>query len=251
MSAATIERRSSLARVPAAFRLQFAVPTTFITVPLIVFFSAWAVAIGIGLWLGRVRPEGPWTAADSFYAGASQAALWCLVIMAAMAGSHTYSFAMALSFSRRVYLLGAVLAFAAISFAYGAVFAVAAWIEEITEGYGQHVYTFALPYLTSEHGSVGAGLLAAVLCLTLMLVGFMVVMIYRRFGLLGTWSVIIAIVVLAAVSALLVTQFGSWARLWAWFVDQTSLSLSGWLLIPITAFTLLSYLLIRKATPST
>ncbi len=179
MSSEITDSRSSFARIPAAFRLQFVVRTTFVAVPLIVFFGAWAVAVGIGFWLHHL-PAGPFTAENPFYAGASQAALWCLVFMAAYAASHTFPFAMALSFSRRVYVIGTFLAFAAVSATFGVAFALAALLERATDGYGIHAYTFDLPFLTESSGIAGAGLLAAALCLMLMLFGFCVVILYRR-----------------------------------------------------------------------
>lgn len=255
MSTATTEKsmagqsRSSFARIPAAFRLQFVVKTTFVTVPLIVFFGAWAVAIGIALWLHRL-PAGPFTAEDPFHAGASQAALWCLVFMAAYAASHTFPFAMALSFSRRVYVIGAFLAFAAVSAVYGLAFALAALVERATDGYGIHAYTFDLPFLTDSAGIAGAGVLAAALCLLLMLFGFCVVILYRRLGLAGTWAVLLGVVVLLVVAAMLITTNEGWSQVWRWFGDQTTLTLSLWTLPAIGLLGAASYAMIRRAVPA-
>lgn len=52
----TTTRRSSFARVPAAFRLQFAVPYSFIWLPIIIFVLAWALTYGV---LGLVDSQIP------------------------------------------------------------------------------------------------------------------------------------------------------------------------------------------------
>lgn len=246
----TAQPRSSFARVPAAFRLQFLVKTHFIHVPLMVFFVAWAIALGIGFWLDRVRAQGSWTAEDPFYAGASQAVVWCLAFMAAYAASHTFPFSMALSFSRRVFVLGAYLAFAVVSAVYGAAFALVALLERVTDGYGIHSYTFDLPFLTESSGIAGAGALAAALCLMVMLFGFGVVIMHQRLGLTWTWTVLIGIGVIVILAAMLITTNDGWPAVGRWFADQTALTLALWTLPVSLLVGCGSYALIRRATPA-
>lgn len=249
-TAARTQPRSSFARVPAAFRLHFQVKSFLIHVPLMVFFAAWVIALGIGFWLDRVRDEGPWTAEDPFYAGASQAVVWCLAFMAAYAASHNFPFSMALSFSRRVFLIGAYLAFAAVSVAYGVFFALGALLERVTDGYGMHVYTFDLPFLTESSGIAGAGALAAALCLMVMLVGFGVVIMHQRLGLTWTWTVLIGIGVILILAAMLITTNDGWPAVGRWFADQTALTLALWTLPVSLLVGCGSYALIRRATPA-
>ena len=249
-TAASMQPRSSFARVPAAFRLHFQVKSFLIHVPLMVFFAAWAIALGIGFWLDRVRAEGPWTAEDPFYAGASQAVVWCLAFMAAYAASHNFPFSMALSFSRRVFLIGTYLAFAAVSAAYGVLFVLAALLERVTDGYGMHVYTFDLPFLTESSGIAGAGVLAAALCLMVMLVGFGVVILNLRMGLVWTWTVLLGLAVLVAVTGMLITSNDGWPAVGRWFSEQTSLTLALWTLPVSLVVGGGTYVMIRRATPS-
>lgn len=256
MSTATTAPRSSFARIPAAFKLQFVVKTTFVTVPLFVFFSAWAIAVGILWWIHLVSDRGESGGSfargmtEGIYSGASQAALWCLVFMAAYAASHTFPFAMALSFSRRVYLLGAFLAFTAVSLGFGTLFGLAALFERLTDGYGFHAYNFDLPFLTESAGIVGASILAAALCLLLMLVGFTIAILYRRLGLALTWTVLLGLGVVIAVIAMLITTNDGWPMLGDWYMDQTALTLALWLIPGVVLLGGASYALIRKATPA-
>lgn len=165
-------------RIPAAFRLQFVVPT-LVTIPLLVFTVSWALALGIFLWIHAMM-DGRDPASAPMYSGASQAALWTLTFMAGYAASHTFPFSLALSYSRRVFLTGAFLAFLAMSVVMGALFTLAATL---------------------------------------------------------------------GVLALLITQAEAWPTVWQWSVEQTPLTLAGWLLVPPVLLTLIDYWLIRRATP--
>lgn len=249
MSAAA-EQRSSFARVPAAFRLQFTVPSAMIGVPAMVFISAWVIALGIAFWIHFGTDRGPEAAMEPMYTGASQAALWCLAFMAAYSATHAFPFSMALSFSRRVFVIGAFLAFAVLSVGFGVAYAFAAWVERITNGYGIEAYNFDLPYLTDGPGGIAsAGLALAVLCLLLMLATFGFTILYKRLGLRLFWAVLLGLVVVLAAVATLITTNGGWGSVGEWFLQQSALSLTGWLILPTVGVGLLTYAAIRKSVP--
>ena len=242
--------RSSYARIPAAFRLQFIVPSSLIWVPALVFTSAWVLVALVGLWVDHMA-ESRVPAEDPIYTGASQAAVWCLVFMAAYTASHTFPFSMALSYSRRVFVLGAFLAFGLVSLAYGAAYALAAWIERVTDGFGIHFYVFDLPYLTQgEGGILAAGAFAAVLCLALMMVGFFWAILYRRVTVPVLWATILGAAVVLLALAMVITQNEWWASIWSWLSEQSALTLAAWLVAPAVLITVLNYVVIRKATPT-
>ncbi|WP_150461704.1 MFS transporter [Nesterenkonia ebinurensis] len=246
----TVQQQSSFARVPAAFRLQFINGSALVWVPLMIFLLAWAIAVGIGFWIDylaedRVPTEEP------FYTGASQASLWGLAFMAAYAGSHTFPFSMALSYSRRVFTIGAVLAFGAVSVAFGLAFLLGAVLERATNGFGIEGYTFYLPYLTEGPGGIAmAGVFTTLACLTVMQLGFGAVILYKRVGLLRLWLVIIAAAVVILATVMLITQQNAWPQVWQWLVEQSALSLSACLVLVVLAQGVINYLMIRKATPA-
>lgn len=247
----TAGQSSSFARVPSAFRLQFAVPGNMIGAPVLVFVAAWLLALGIVFWVHQATDRGADLAVDPIYTGASQAALWCLVFMAAYSATHAFPFSMALSYSRRLFVIGAFLAFAALSLGFGAAFALAAWIEEITDGYGIHAYNFNIPFLTEGPGGIlSAGLAMAVLCLFVMLVGFGFTALYHRLGLMGFWAVLLGLVVVLAAAAMLITTNGGWGTVGEWFMDQTALTLAGWLTLPTVVCGVMSYAMMRKSVPA-
>lgn len=248
MTATESMPRSSFSRLPAAIGLQFLVPSSLVLVPVLVFFSAWAIAAGVG-WL--VHSQGGIDGGQPMYTGASQATLWCLVFMAAYAASHTFPFAMALSYSRRIFTLGTVLAFCIVSLLFGAAVAAAAAIEQATDGLGVDSYTFALPFLVDGPGGVfGAGLVSALLCLALMIAGFAIVILYRRFGLMKLWIGILGLVVILAGVAGLMTVNEAWGDTWRWLTEQTVLTFSGYLAAASLVLTAVTYATIRKTTPA-
>lgn len=246
--------QSSYVRIPAAFRLQFVVKHTFITSPLIVFSGAWMIAVGIGFWIhystGRAEAA-TLTADDAIYTGASQAALWALLFIAAYSASHTFPFSMALSYSRRVFVVGVFLAFAVVSTGFGVAFALAAVVERATDGYGILMYNFDLPFLTQGPGGIfSAALLATVLCLFLMMFGFFWSILYRRVSLTMLWVIILGVLAILLSIVAIFIQNGWWGELAQWATRQNALTLSGWLVLPAVGLTVVNYLVIRKATPT-
>lgn len=236
-------------RVPAAFRLQFIVPSNFIVVPAAIFILVWAVATGISFWVHNALDDRV-PAEDPMYLGASQATVWTLGFMAAYTVTHTLPFAMAMSFSRRTFVAGAYLAFAAVSAVFGLAFMAFAWLEHATHGYGFHSYQFDIPPMTGSNGPAGAGLLAGVLCFTVMIVGFLSAAVFRRTSLLGFWSLIVAILGLMAVATVLLVQTWGWSGITGWVLEQTALTGTGYLLLVAVPAGVLGYLILRRDTPS-
>ncbi|MGX1596066.1 hypothetical protein ACWIDS_03185 [Dietzia maris] len=240
---------SWVARVPAAFRLHFIVPTNLFLVPAMVFVLVWALSIGITMWINaavgdRVPAEEP------MYGGASQAAVWTLAFMAAYTVTHTLPFAMALSYSRRTFVLGTYLAFAAVSAGFGVAYTLAAGVERVTNGFGIHAYQFDTPFMTSSNGLLGGGLLAGSLALAVMVVTFQFAAVFRRTSLMGFWAILVGLLALVALAMLLVVRDIGWSGIGHWFLHQTALTGSGYLLATAAVAGVLGYLVLRRHAPS-
>lgn len=236
---------SGRSRIPAAFRLQFTVPSQLIWVPLVVFLASWAIGTGIGVWIHLVTDAD--AGAVITITGASQATIWTLGILAAYVCSHTFPFALALSYSRRVFMIGASLAFAAVSAGFGLACGLAALVEEATDGFGVGSFTFALSYLTDD-GLLAFGLLAAALTFAVMQFGFFWASLYRRVGLVQLWIVIIVIVVILAVGAMLITTYEGWPSVGRWMLAQHIAGFAGWLGLLGLLGVGVNYAIIRRST---
>lgn len=241
----TRDEASLRSRIPAAFRLQFTVPSQLIWVPLIVFGASWVISFGIGFWINQIT-EAEYGVADSV-TGASQATIWTLGFLAAYVSSHTFPFALALSYSRRVFMIGVSLAFAAVSACFGLGAALAAWLEEATDGFGVGAYTFAMPLLIDD-GLVALGLFAAALAFAVMQFGFFWASLYRRMRLIQLWAVIIAMVLVLAVAAMMITTYDGWAAVGRWFLQQHIAGLAGWLGLLSLLGVGANYAVIRRST---
>ncbi|GLB63884.1 hypothetical protein NCCP2495_17630 [Dietzia sp. NCCP-2495] len=240
---------SWVARIPAAFRLHFIVPTNLILVPAMVFVLVWALSIEITLWIHAALGDRV-AAEDPMYGGASQAAVWTLAFLAAYTVTHTLPFAMALSYSRRTFVLGTYLAFAAVSAGVGVAYTLAAWIERVTNGFGIHAYQFDSPFMTSSNGLLGGGLLAGSLSLAVMVVTFLFAAVFRRISLMGFWALLVALLALVALVMLLIVRDIGWSGIGSWFLHQTALTGSKYLLTTAVAAGVLGYLVLRRHAPS-
>lgn len=243
-------QRSSFARVPAAFRLQFAVRYSFIWLPMIIFVLAWLFGLGIIALVDSQMPDRIPVQEPLNSTGAAQATIWYLAFMAAYAASHTFPFSVALSYSRRVYLIGTYLTFAVVSVGYGLAAMLAYGVERLTDGFGRHLYVFGAPALADLGGPVGVGVFATVLVLFFMCFGFFWAILYRRVTMPVLWGVIIGLVAVLLGIVALITLNDGWPNVGGWFVAQTAFTMAGWGFIAAILLGGLNYLLIRKATVS-
>ena len=241
-------KRSSFARVPAAFRLQFAVPYSFIWLPLIIFALSWLFGLGIVVLIDSQMPDRIPEQEPLASTGAAQATIWYLAFMAAYTASHTFPFSVALSYSRRVYLIGTYLTFLVVSLGYGVAAMLAYWIERATDGFGLHVYVFGSPVFEDVGGALGVGSFAAVVVLFFMCFGFFWAILYRRVSIPILWTVIIGVIAVILGAVAVVTLNSWWINVGMWFVDQNAFTLAGWGLLATILLGGLNYVLIRKAT---
>ena len=153
----TLPHRSSFARVPAVFRLQFAVRYSFIWLPIAIFVIAWAFGYGVLFLVDSQFPDRIPAQEPLHATGAAQATIWYLAFMAGYTGSHTFPFSLALSYSRRVYLMGTYLTFLVVALGYGIAAMLAYFVECATDGFGNHMYIFGSPSFEDVGGMVGVG----------------------------------------------------------------------------------------------
>lgn len=244
----SLPHRSSFARVPAVFRLQFAVRYSFIWLPMFIFALAWVLGIGIGLFIDSQMPDRIPAEDPIFSTGASQATIWYLAFMAAYTASHTFPFSLALSYSRRVYLMGTYLAFLVVAAGYGIAAMLAYYIERITDGFGREVYVFGAPSFENLGGGLGIGTFAVVVVLFFMCFGFFWAILYRRTTIPILWTVIIGVIVALLGAIVVITLNDWWFNIGLWLNDQTAFTLAAWGFLAVILLGAVNYLLIRKAT---
>src|SRR5699024_1069340 len=170
--------------------------------------------------------------------------------MAAYTASHTFPFSVALSYSRRVYLLGTYRTCVVVSAGYSLAAKLAYWIEAATTGIGRHIYVLVAQRVKGFDGMSGVGSIATVVVLFFMCFGFFWAILYRRVSIAQLWAVIIGVIAVLLGVVALVTMNDGWVTVGRWFMRQTAFSLAGWGLLPVIALGGVNYSLIRKATVS-
>ena len=244
----TLPHRSSFARVPAVFRLQFAVRYSFIWLPIAIFVIAWAFGYGVLFLVDSQFPDRIPAQEPLHATGAAQATIWYLAFMAGYTGSHTFPFSLALSYSRRVYLMGTYLTFLVVALGYGIAAMLAYFVECATDGFGNHMYIFGSPSFEDVGGMVGVGAVAAVVALFFMCFGFFWAILYRRVSIPILWMVIIGLIVVILGVVALITTNQWWPHVGAWINEQNAYTLAGYGLLATIVLGVLNYVLIRKAT---
>ena len=173
-----------------------------------------------------------------------------VAFMAAYTASHAFPFSVALSYSRRVYLIGTYLTFVVTALGYSAMAMLAYWIERTTDGFGRHLYIFGIPGFENYGGVFGIGAAASVLVLFFMCFGFFWAILYRRVSIPILWAVIIAVIAGVLGVVALITINDGWPTVGLWFMEQTAFSLAAWGLLATIVLGALNYWLIRRATVS-
>ncbi|MEW2473628.1 ABC transporter permease [Micromonospora gifhornensis] len=160
-----------------------------------------------------------------------------------------FPFAIGLGVSRRSFYLGNVLHFVGQAIVYAAVLYLLAVIEEATDGWGVNLRFFGLPFLMVEH-PVLRYLGFAIPFLLLGFVGIAIAVVFKRWGMNGMLTLSTVALVAVGGSAVLITWQGWWSAIGRWFADQPGAALLvGWPALLTVPLAVVSYLIIRRATP--
>nr|MDT0657842.1 ABC transporter permease [Micromonospora sp. DSM 115978] len=163
--------------------------------------------------------------------------------------SQDFPFALGLGLTRRTFYLANVLQFTAQALVYAVLLYLLALIEDATGGWGLRLRFFGLPLLFTDNPLV-AVLAYAMPFLLLGFLGIFIMVIYKRFGVNGMFTLATASLLGFGGGAVLITWQGWWTASWNWFADQPSaVLLVGWpalLTLPLAGA---SYLAIRRALP--
>ncbi len=185
---------------------------------------------------------------DVVFNGAFQAVFWCILGVAVAASTQMFPFAFAMSLTRRDFVFGTLIVALVVGAGYGLVYAVVAWLETATDGYGIGAHSFNL--MGFAGGSVFESFVFyGGLMLVFFMVGFAASMLWKRFG--GKGMVLSGLLFMIVCAGLLAWAglVDAWARIGEWMSAQTPSSVG----LYATAVSLLlaggTYLMIRHAEP--
>ncbi|MFZ2511684.1 MAG: hypothetical protein WAW85_11440 [Gordonia sp. (in: high G+C Gram-positive bacteria)] len=232
-------------RTANVVRMQLVNRNTFIWIPLMILFAAFAITLAVyGIILFSVN--GPID--EPMYSGGTQAPLWYFAIVGVYALNLTFPFSQAMSVSRREFFNGTMATALGTSLVLAVIYLIGGVLERATDGWGFDGYFFYLPWIWDQ-GPLAAALFfftAAILAFT---IGFLGALIYRRFGLIWLLATIIGFVVVLLVAALGISASDSWSAFGHALAHAKAVyvALSG--LTAAAAAAGLNYVILRRAIP--
>ncbi|MCX6503350.1 MAG: hypothetical protein NT132_13285 [Microbacterium sp.] len=223
-------------------RMQLVNRQTYIWVPLLVLGSAFVITLAIYAILENAGIHEP------KYGGGAQAPLWVLIGLGAQALTFTFPFSQAMSVTRREFYLGTLLSAALTSAMLAIIFVVGGFVEQVTGGWGMNGYFFALDWLWAG-GPVIAGLFFFVLAMLFFIIGFCAATIFKRFGTLWLTVSILAVAALLVAALWVVGQANAWVQAFTWFAEIGAGGLTALLAAATVVLALVSFPVLRRATP--
>ena len=174
-----------------------------------------------------------------------------IVVLIVWGGAITqvFPFAMALSVTRREFYLATTLVVVAESLGFGLVLFLCKLLEDATGGWGISLRFFA-PGFVAQDNPVTQVLVYAVPMLAMSFAGIFCAVVFKRWGLNGVFTLMVAAAVLAGGAVALITRRGWWGAVGHWLVEQPAVSLvAGWPALLAVVLAAAGFLAIRRATP--
>jgi hypothetical protein len=172
-----------------------------------------------------------------------------LLIVAGAWVTQFFPFALGMSVTRRTFYAATTLLLVAGSVAFGIMLYLIDLIERATDGWGMSLHFFGLQFM-GWHNPVLQVLMYVVPFLFLGFIGIFCGVVFKRWGMNGVFTLLIATILVIGAVSTLVTWRHDWTSIGRWFTDQSIVSLmAGWPMLLVVALAGGGYLAIRKATP--
>ncbi|MGJ7906751.1 hypothetical protein ACOQFL_09745 [Actinopolyspora sp. H202] len=163
--------------------------------------------------------------------------------------TQVFPFAAGLSVTRRTFFGATTLVVLGQSLLYGVLLTLLKLIEAGTDGWGLGMRFFGIPFLVRDNPLLQLLIYTAPFLL-LSFIGVWVGLVFKRWGQLGVYTVVISTGLLGVLFAFLATWRGWWGSVGAFFVEQSPLALLfAYPLGLAVVFAAAGYLTIRRAIP--
>jgi hypothetical protein len=186
---------------------------------------------------------------DKYVTGGLASIYIVVLIVSGQAVTQVFPFAMGLSVTRRAYYLATSLLLVAEAVVFAIMLYLFKLLEQATDGWGISLRFFDIPGV-AQHNPLLQILVYAVPFLVLGFIGIFCGVVFKRWGLNGVFTLILATVLVLGGLVALVTWLGRWTAVGQWLVDQPTAGLiAGWPALVAAALAGAGYLAIRRATP--
>ena len=242
-------RIGAFERITRVVKLHYANPWPILITPLMILGFIFVVNLIIW-WIIRTvaGAEDASDAIDGFqYSGSTGFLFVYMMVVAIMAMSQTFAFALGFGATRRDYYLGTVLAFVSLTAFYTVLIGVLAAIERATDGWGLGGRMFTPMYFGDEwYVQLFA---VAVLLLFFFFVGGIsgaIYVRYKSFGVTLLWC-LIALGLVGAAALLTLTD--NWEAFGTFFADAGFVGGYATSLVPTVIAAVAGFFVLRRATP--
>lgn len=242
-------RISPLARITRVVKLHFANPWPILITPLMILGFIFVVNLIIW-WIIRTV-AGPADAADAIdgfqYSGSTGFLFVYMMVVAILAMSQTFAFALGFGATRRDYYLGTALTFVVLTAFYTTLISVLAAIERATDGWGLGGRMFTPMYFGEEWNVQIFAI--AVLLLFFFFVGSIsgaIYVRYKSFGVTLFWCLIALAIVGGAA---LLTLTATWGAFGEFFANAGFVGGYATSLVPTAIAAIAGFFVLRRATP--
>ena len=246
-STTRVEARSRAHEIWRIVRLHCLNPSVFFGIPAIILCGAWAIIMVIGL-IAQGAGATPGDLENMRYSWAVLSPQWYLVVVGVQAVGLTFSFALGFGSTRRDFWLGTAIMFAIVSVLFAAVIATLVQLEIATGGWGLGVHMFDALWYGQTNWLVDFYTTFALEALVLF-IGAGATTIYMRWRIPGmlTVTAIFSALVLAGIAW--ATLSSSWAAIFEWFASLGLVGGFSLLLAIAVLCGVGGYIVIRRATP--
>ncbi len=242
---------------------------TWFVIPWSVLGAGFAICLFIALSIELL-----WGGTTPVYTGALAVFYFVMLIEGIRAILGTFPFAVSFGTRRRDYFLGTLAMAVVVSAAWAILLGLLSLIEaSVTRNWGVGLHFFHLPFFSdgsplrqfcwsyyhdmsckqADPNYLSGGLplgqfwVYFVFLLFMNLLGLLLGSIYQRFGRMGEYVFFGIVFLLLSVFLVLSTYWHWWGSIYGWLAPQSAATLGLWL-VPLIAFALVSYALLRKAT---
>ncbi|RXZ47368.1 hypothetical protein ESP57_12370 [Agromyces fucosus] len=243
------ETRSRAHEIWRILRLHAVNPWIFFGIPWIILGAAWAISIIITLII-RAGSGGDVTTEDlenMRYSWAVLSPQWYLVVVGVQAIGLTFSFALGFGATRRDFWVGTSAMFVLVSVMYAVAIATLVQLEIATGGWwlGTHMFDalwYGQSWIVDFYTSFALQLLV-------LFIGASVTTVYMRWRIPGMLILLFSVIALLLVAIAAVTLSGSWPAVFAWFGSIGIVGVFTVILALAAVSAVVGFFVIRWATP--
>lgn len=239
------------ARAWRVARLLTANPWTTVGLPLailtIIFGATWTI-----WWLIMSTVSGA-DAADVSkgiqFNGASSWIFVYMLVVAVQAVNLAFPLALGYGSTRRAFTAGASLTFLLLSAGYACIMTIAAWIEELTGGWGLGGNFFRTFYFASHDGWIAQWWIFFCWFVFFFFTGLIFAAVFVRWKAFGLTTSLVTLGLVALGAVVIITLTDSWPAVGDAFVSLGTLGVASVMLVPAVLAAGVGHLLLRRATP--